>query len=237
MNKSLINTEDLHRAVDALIQGDRIQITREDHTTEYKPVPSLWQQLEDAVPYSGSGGSAVAKSKPPITTGVVALLIEITDAATEGANDLVGENRRNTPANLRAVAASLAGANDIDLTAWWTEKVREWVRKSRELLRLDPDRPRYARGTRCPQCSAKSVSTTVDGETVRTPALAINWSAPEGHQTKHTSDHDWHVRAIECKACESVWWRGDDLDQLVQDMMRANLASETLTNLHGKLVE
>jgi hypothetical protein len=228
MSKTLINTEDLHRAVDALIQGERMKITREDSTTEYKSVPSLWEQLEGAVPYSGNGGSAVAKSKPPITTGVVALLIEITDAAIEGVNELAGENRRTTPANLRAIAAALAGKNEPDVTAWWTEKIREWVRSARGLLRLDPDRPRYARGTRCPQCGSKTVTSTIDGENVRTPALAINWAAPEGHTTTHTNDHDWHVRAIECKACDSVWWRGADLDQLVQDMLRANLSRETM---------
>jgi hypothetical protein len=232
MTKSLINTEDLHRAVDALVQGERIQITREDKTVEHKPVPSLWEQLEDAVPYSGSGGSAVAKSKPPITTGVVALLIEISDAATEGVNDLVGENRRNTPANLRAVAATLAGLNDLDLTAWWTEKLREWVRKARELLRLDPDRPRYARGTACPQCGNKSVATVVDGETVRTPALAINWAPPEQHTTRHAADTDWLVRAIECRACDATWFRGDSLS-IFTDALLASQTQETMADPNG----
>lgn len=230
MPEKTAHVEDLHRAIDDLVTPGRIKLHREDTgATEWQTVPSLWVQLEGAVAYSGNGGSAVAKSKPPITTGVVALIIEISTATTETATELAGESRRNVPANLRAIAATFVGKPDIDLLDWWVTSVKDWVRQARVLLRLDPDRPKWARGTRCPDCGADTATAQQDGETVRTPALSISWSAPEGSRDQHHADSEWHVRAIECRACSAVWWRGADLDQLVTDMLLANQTKETMT--------
>ena len=222
---------DLNTAVDALIQRTRIKVYREDtQKTLWQTIPSLWEQLETSAMWrgGGSGGLGAFGSRPTISTGVVSLLIEIAEAATEGAVEHAGQSRGSVPGNLRAIAATLSSSTDVDQVDWWNTAVLKWVRAARHELKLDPNRPQWARGIACPDCGATTASTDQDGEKVRTPAIAITWTGPD--DDNHHADTDWKVRAVECRMCSATWWRGPDLDRLVSDMLQANQTRETMTD-------
>jgi len=221
---------DLHTAVDALIQRTRIKVYREDTQRHiWQTIPSLWEQLETSAMWHSGGGSGAGAfgSRPTISTGVVSLIMDISSAASEGAQEHAGEAKRSVPGNLRAIAAKLMAGNDLDQLDWWQTALTKWIRDARAELKLDPVRPRFARGITCPDCGADTATTDQDGETVRTPAIAITWTGPDDDE--HHPDTDWKVRAVECRVCSATWWRGPDLDRLVSDMLTANRTRETMT--------
>lgn len=223
--------EDLHRAIDQLIVRQRMRLWREGTRPhrETHTLPSLWEQLEAATGYQGTGtgtGSG-GRERMPISGDVVELIIEISTAVSEAVMEHAGETRRTVPGNLRLLASRLQQHTDPDdLIEWWADAVQRWVSKARVALRLNPARPRWARGVTCPECHADSVSVQQDGETVRRPALSIQWTGPSGDD--YTSDDEWKVRAVVCDACGTSWWRGPDLDALVTSMMRSSREHETL---------
>lgn len=246
----------LNEALDQLIQGEQKRIIREydrpGHKTErvsqLSTLPSLWEQLNAATAYQGNGGNSVGKSRLPITAGAVDLVNEITAWAREGLTKLPPtpngkrRDRDDIPSATRAIAADIISTHDEGRCSDWTKQLREWAGKIRRQLGLDPQHPEWARGTRCPECGARNATTDNGGEEVRTPALAINWSPPDD-TTTYPPD-PWIVRAVECRACNKAWFRGADLEQLVDSMLTANRTLETMTELtcvecgkHGEDVE
>jgi hypothetical protein len=221
----------LSEAVAALIDPTRIRVYREDtQQHEWKTIPSIWHQLATSARWgSQEAGAGKFGSRPVISTGVVALTIEITAAAKEGANEHApprrGDKRRDTPGNLRAIAASL---NDPDQAEWWTNQINRWIIEARNNLRLDPPRPKSARGAKCPECDADTTYADHDGEPVRVPALSITWVGPSDHD--YHPDTEWKVRAVECRGCGSAWFRGDSMDTLIGRMLEANRTQETMTD-------
>jgi hypothetical protein len=123
------------------------------------------------------------------------------------------------PDTLRAIASHLTDQYDLN---WWHDTLRTWAREIRTALALDPSRPQWARGAKCPDCNADSATTKQDGETVRTPALAIAWAGPA--EDEHHPDSAWKVRAVECRACGRTWWHGEELNTLVDAMLGAPVA-------------
>lgn len=226
MNTSI---DDLHKAIDALIVRQRLRLYRDGGTAEWHTLPSLWEQLEAATAYQGTGtGGAGGRARLPISADVVSLLIDVATTVSEAVMEHAGETRRNVPGNLRLLATRL----DVEHTAddaleWWIDKVRHWVSEATAALRLNPSRPRWARGVRCPDCGADTVSARQDGEQVRRPALTIEWTGPSVED--YGPDTDWLVRAVTCSACSASWFRGVDLDGLVQQMLTANTTRETMT--------
>ncbi len=220
---------DLNTAVDALIQRTRIKVYREDTQKHiWQTIPSLWEQLEMSAMWRGGGSSGAGTfgSRPTISTGVVSLIIDVSTAASEGAQEHAGKAHRSVPGNLRAIAAKLMVGKDLDQLDWWQTSLQRWARDARAELKLDPVRPRFARGIHCPDCGADTATTEQDGETVRTPAIAITWTGPDDDE--HHPDTDWKVRAVECRVCAATWWRGPDLDRLVSDMLQANKSREIM---------
>ena len=173
---------------------------------------------------TGETGTTQFGSRPVISTGTVALIIEITEAALEAAVELVGQTRGNTPDNLSATTAHL---KDTDQIGWWTDQLRTWVNQARTQLHLDPPNSRSARGATCPACG-ETTAYLKQGpkEYVRTPALAIIWNQPEGDD--YHPDTDWRVGAVECRGCAMAWARGETLHTLI-DMMLHQQTRETMT--------
>jgi hypothetical protein len=209
---------DLHKALGALVDSTRMRIYRDGETVgDWQIIPSVWAQLLSSSQWgSGAGGTQRFGSRPVISTGVVALVIEVESAVTEACLELVGGVRRDIPEGLRAVCATIKDDDQVD---WWAGKLRDWTAQARGHLRLDPDRPRSARGARCPACKATDAQIRSDGETVRMPALAIAWVGPEDDD--YHADSEWRVRAVECRACHTAWWRGAGMDSLIEAMMAA----------------
>lgn len=239
--------EALHKAVDQLINPIRIRLFREDSQTgSWQTVPSLYDQLTSSGQWSGgnAGGGAFG-SRPVISTGVVAIIMDIQGAVTEAATDFgriipktkriqtcycrpykpcpgyINTTTRDIPAEIRAIAANIP---DADQAITWTSMLRRWASESRSALGLNPNRPQWARDSACPECGAKNATANRDGETIRTPALAITWGHPEGETTEYHSDDDYKVRAVECRACGTCWFRGPELESLVDAMFNATNA-------------
>lgn len=221
--------DDLHKAIDALIVRQRLRLYRDGGTAEWHTLPSLWEQLEAATAYQGTGtGGAGGRARLPISADVVSLLIDVATTVSEAVMEHAGETRRNVPGNLRLLATRLdAEKTDDDALEWWVDKIRHWTNAATTALRLNPSRPRWARGVRCPDCGADTVTARQDGETVRRPALTIEWTGPSVED--YGPDSDWLVRAVSCSACSSTWFRGVDLDGLVQQMLTASTTRETMT--------
>lgn len=215
----------IHDTLGELIERQRIRLYRDDTgRSEWHTLPSLWEQLETSTAYStGTGGNGGYGSQAPISTDVVALIIDVTRVARYGARNLGEPPLDNTPDNLRRIVAHAAG-DDAD---WWHQQIRDWTTRARAALRLDPTRPRWARGVPCPDCGADSARSILDGESVRTPALVVLWADAKSDREYH-SDQDWMVRAVECHACGATWWRGGGLDLLVQQVLNWNLTREVL---------
>lgn len=224
-----LTIEDLHDAIDALIVRQRLRLYRDGGIAEWHTLPSLWEQLEAATGYQGTGtGSAGGRARLPISADVVSLLIDVASTVSEAVMEHAGQNRHTVPGNLRLLATRLADENaDDDGLDWWVDKVRHWIGQAKTALRLNATRPRWARGVRCPDCGADTVTAQQDGETVRRPALSIQWAGPED-ENGYTADDQWRVRAVSCDACATSWWRGSDLDTLVEQMLAYNLSRETL---------
>jgi hypothetical protein len=219
---------DLLAAVEALTKPNRIRIHHDDNTTTWETTPSLWDQLTTSTGW-GTGDASTRRQggRPPISTGIVDIINDITIAATETTVELIGRTRGNTPANLHVIAADL---KDEDNIHWWTHHLRAWAVQAREQLGLNPPTARSARGARCPNCQQHTTYIkTAPKEYLRTPALAIIWDQPEGHD--YHPDTDWRVGAVECRSCEASWRRGSDLHTLYDQMIHANQTHETLTEL------
>lgn len=226
----------LNDALDELIQGQQRRIVREydrpggktERTHQLATTWSLWDQLTKSTSYQGNGGSVIGKPRLPIAAGIVDLTTEISTWAKEAADDMLGAQRKTTPATLRAVVAYINTHHETDLQTIWTARIHKWVALGRELLGIDPPHPKWIRDTACPTCGATNATQEDSGETTRTPALAITWAQPVD-TTRYPPD-DWTVRAVECRACSEVWWRGEPLEMLVAQMLAANLTRETMTD-------
>jgi len=187
---------------------------------------SLWERLSLASGTRPLGtGSPVAKSRPPVTLAVVALVMDVTGAAREGAVDLSGRAVGDAAANLRAITGALAegmdhGSPDLDLIGWWTDAVMDWTSRARTVLGQGPTL-RALRGAECPHCGASIARVRQEGEWWLVPAIAVTWIETAG-------DDMFSVHALHCRGCGAEWLRGVDLDYLIRSMITTNISSETL---------
>lgn len=218
----------LNDTLGKLIESQRMKVRRDDGTYQWQTLPSLFDQLQRYVLRKGGGSSGGGVGRLPISATVVDLLLEISGEASRGIKRLGMSPRESAPANLRGICAELAGREPADRDVKvWDENLHGWISRTRSALGLDPERPRWARGVACPSCEAThAIGSDGVGET-RVPALGISWGGPDSDDT-YASDLEWKVRAVQCGACEAVWWRGPDLDALVDQMLSANLTRETM---------
>lgn len=223
---------ELHDAVNALIQPTKQRVTHDDGTTTWHAVPSLWDQLLQSSGW-GSGQASTKRNggRPPISTGIVDIINDITVAATETTTDLldgqpdhIRGKYRTTPDRLRLIGIGLP---DQDRTDWWITNLRTWTAQARDQLGLNPPTARNARQATCPNCGEHTTYVkTAPKEYIRQPALAIIWDQPEGDD--YHPDTDWRVGAVECRSCQTTWKRGSDLHLLYDQMLTANTTVETL---------
>src|SRR6478752_2495386 len=221
-------------AATALIQPTRQRVTHDDGTTSWHTIPSLWEQLLESTGW-GTGDTSTKRNggRPPISTGIVDIINDVTIATNETATDLLNnqprhirEKYRTTHDKLRYISTELT---DQDRITWWTNQLRTWVLQARDQLGLNPPTARNARAATCPNCGEHTTwIKTAPKEYIRTPALAIIWDQPEGDD--YHPDTDWRVGAVECRACASAWKRGSDLHLLYEQMLDANKTSETMTD-------
>lgn len=209
---------DLWQAVDRLTNPYRQRLERDNGTHEWVSMSSLFDQLSDAV-QTGAGTQAhgVQGSKPPLDTACLSLLIEIAEAVADACRSLTVRRSFDTPTDLRAVVSEMGRrTDDGDEQDWWVGQLNSWCGQIRAAISSDPDRPWQLHNVACPDCAARTVPVADAGETVRRSAVLVTWSRG-------------YVRAVECRACGAVWYRGADLDRLVEQMMGRRDTPDSLT--------
>lgn len=199
----------LWAAVDELTKPRHVKLVRDDDTTDWTTLPSLWWQLEDALRTGLENGSHSSGSKYRIPLNIDALQLagDIEDITMDALTGHDVKPRGALPESLRALASAVIAAVDDDLTGWWVYRIRSWARQIDHVLRLtEQPQPRRIRDTRCPTCQATHVTLIagVDG-TERVPALLIDFA-------------DGMIRAASCSACGSTWFRGDALLALTDQL-------------------
>jgi hypothetical protein len=210
-------TADLHEAVSLLTEPRRVRLLR-DTGSDWATIPSLWQQLADAMSHGGEqGGRSVPSSRLPFDVDVRDLRADIADTVVDALRSYELAARKDLPADLRQLAAHIASLADLDLAAWWQYRVKSWCRMASNALALDiKSQPRRIRDTDCPSCGASHV--TLDGA-----------EGPERHPALLIDFHDGMVRAAECGVCGQQWgrWMMNDLAEHLAMMRDATRPAAT----------
>lgn len=196
----------------------------------------LLEQLREAMfgGMEGTGGSSSFGSKPPIDTGALDLLNEITEQATVvlaavtgrptpfgHAEDYVKEWAENTTEDKSFVVTSPATSEvgeifneRFEYTAY--NLAKRWVQRVDDFF--DPPRTREVKAP-CPACSTRYVFRMKDGEVIQSPALNIRIDRETGVSID-----------ARCSHCGSEWPRAKF--ELLAKMVGANpvpeLADDTL---------
>jgi hypothetical protein len=186
-------------------------------TSGYAIIPSLWEQSTIAL--TGGEVQAGRGSKPLRERSIADLdLMEIRSIirdTTRHELERLGEKTlRNAdgskvafhPNEMRRFA-SLALEKEPDRADWWQYRFEAWGRLLTTYLRNAEHqaRPVYLRNSACPTCRTRQVTIDRDGEPTVVPALVIDF-------------RDGYVRAAQCQACDTTWFRGPDLEQLAADL-------------------
>jgi DNA-directed RNA polymerase subunit RPC12/RpoP len=171
-------------------------VLREDHM-EIRLRGGLLEQLRQAMfgGMEGTGGSSSFGSKPPIDTGALDLLNEITDQATVvlaavtgkptpygQAEEYVREWSDNTSEDKSFVVTSrsttINGAifdERFEYTAFHLAK--RWVQRIEDFF--EPPRTREVKAP-CPSCGHRYVYRVKDGEVIQSPAVHIRLDRDTG---------------------------------------------------------
>jgi hypothetical protein len=190
--------------VDELTKVSTVAIERDDGTRTYAKIPSLWEQSNVAI--SGRAdvnvrtGSAAERSPVDLNLLEVRSLIRNTTQRAIRTRQQIP--RPGVPAQLRQLASLVVGEAP-DRHWWWAYRFPSWARLLRTYLDLSERTPMPVRlrGSACPSCGTRQVSTESDDGLVIVPALVIDF-------------RQGFVRAAECAACHAHWWRGAELEAL-----------------------
>lgn len=193
---------DLWHWCDRLSLPVRHRLVRESGTTEHITVPSMLDQLEADLAYSGTGSTGRAKpgSRPPLNANILSLMGEM-EVILVDALVCDGLSKRGTLAlSLRAVTAHVASTETPDAIDWWARLVKGWCGEVTACLpgESEGDSQRPIRGMCCPTCATWTIERTQGGETFRDPAIVLVFAARL-------------VRYALCRACGQSWFRGDPL--------------------------
>lgn len=216
------------------------QLTDPRREVSTQPTPSLWDLLIGNTARAAGQGSAIQRSRPPVSTQSLSLIHEIRSACeqrlrTAGRQPIIRSRTlsdatremvrarpdstvlelwRDIPAELRAINA-ITKDRPVE-RAGWAERVQGWVHRAEAALGLTPPRIQLPRGTRCLDCKKAWVVVDEGGEQVRHPAVHLVWG-PSGS-----------VHYIACSACGSSRWPYD-LHALAKLNEELNEHSETLS--------
>ena len=211
-----IQPRDLWAAVDALTNPRRQKLRRDDGAVEWFTLPSLWDQLIEAMDHAtGSNGSGKMQSRPPVNTAAISLLIRIAGVvrderrqrlreATERADTpriltLRGRPPLNTPGELRQVISDVIRCGDQPIEGsewtffeWWESQIDSWCAQIRATIGQAETWRLY--GAPCRTCRALTVPAfdpDTGEESGRQPALIV-----------HSSDG--MITSVICDMCGSA---------------------------------
>jgi hypothetical protein len=176
------------RTLAALIDAQRrAQAQHDARTARRSPLPSLLEQLLDALPGSSNtdhGAPSTGAHRPALALTVLDLIASMQRAASNHDHD-------HLAADLRAWAARsgewrTTNPDYLHHAATWAE---HWVTTGRTLL--DPPR-RWTLPAACPQCGHRTAYVRDDSsEVVRRPALELDRTTGEARCLTHGCGARW----------------------------------------------
>jgi hypothetical protein len=181
----------------------------------YGQIPCLWDQATWAVFGSeagdGSGGCTPARERTPADLDLMETLLTIRESLgwQLPGRKVPWRDPGVIPAMMRQFAAHIV-THEPQHVEWWAYRFEQWGRLLHNHLNaLDRGpRPVHLRNAPCPLCRVSQVVVERDGERRVEPAIVIDF------------EHGV-IRAAQCQACGTAWWRGADLYEL------ADLLDET----------
>lgn len=210
-----LHSRDLWRVTDRLTRQSHIRLRRDDGHRERIQIPSLYEQLVEAIE-SGAGGAGHGKqaSKPPLDTAALALLIEIAARVRTGCWNWKIRRTRDNAADLRSIVTAVIAHDDQDTIEQTHHQIKTWNARIAATISNDPDRTWRMHGAACRICGSRTVPAwDEDGAETRVPALVV-------HSDEGTID------LIECAFCGSKL-TGEDLAVLVNDTLKNLARSKT----------
>jgi hypothetical protein len=191
--EKLLDARDHWDAVDALTRPTLTRLTRDNGHTERVTLPSLLDQLVEAMYGAESGGShGVPSSRPPVDTAALSLLCRITDTVRDALRQRKLKRSFVLADDLRSLTSAVNTEGDPDRINDCVRLVRSWAGQIRATISNDPDRTWRLHGAACRVCASTTVPVfDADGGETRQPALIVH------------SD-DGRIDKIECGFCGSV---------------------------------
>ena len=196
-------------AVDRLVNPTRRRLTRDNGASEHVTIPSLFDQLVEAIETGGESSQThgVPASKPPMDTAALSLLLEIAELVRDGCRQRGIQRTFDTPKDLRALTSAINTEGDPDRIDGCARLVKSWCSRITATISNDPDRSWRMHGAACRVCRSTTVPTYADdGTEARQPALIVH-------------SEDGRIQTIECAFCGSVL-TGPDMTAIVLDARR-----------------
>jgi hypothetical protein len=109
------------------------------------------------------------------------------------------------PANLRQLALAVVATRDLTAVDKLADQVHSWVRSCESALAMEEEgtETRGILTFPCPDCRSVWVTRDSAGEPVQEPAIVAVF-------------RDHLVRNFTCRACQALWWRGEDIEALTR---------------------
>lgn len=167
----MTDTTALWAAVDGLSLPTQHPIRRDDGSTTWQTVESVWLQLVDAV-ISGQGSARRGKqeSKPPLDAEALSLKLVIEGTVSDACMSYALERHHDTAKDIRRLASEVLRMMDPDLTGWWVDTINSWTRQAITVISSDPDRDKQW-AMACPNCRTHFVYDPEDG--TRRPVIRV----------------------------------------------------------------
>lgn len=204
-----ITSRDLWDAADTLTQRHRKRLWRDDGTSETIPLPSLLEQLTEAVQQGTEqqGGHTVPGSRPPADIAAMALLIGIAREIRDGCIDWRVKRAHDNPRDLRAWVSEVIRRGDQNTWRGLHRLMRWWAGQIHGILAADQDRTWRMHGAACRVCQSTRVPTYDDeGQEAHQPAIIVH-------------SQDGVIDRIVCDFCGSEL-TGPQLVEIVRDTLR-----------------
>lgn len=204
----LATPRDLWDATDTLLNPSRVRLSRDDQPPQWVKLPSLWDQLIEAIE-SGNGQKtgSIEQSKPPCDSTALSLVLEIATAVRDTCMLAKIRRTHEVPKDLRQIVSHVIRQADQAALDKSHTLIRGWAARVRVTISNDPDRTWRMHGAACRICGSTTVPVwDQDGDESRQPALIVH-------------SEDGVIHGIECAFCGQRL-DGDDLTQLLYDTLR-----------------
>jgi len=200
-------------AVNQVTLPSKQEIHRDDGTSTWATVMSLWDQANDRLfaGKQGEGGSGSLSERNLLDLDLMEIRAIIAETTAAELHKREQQPRPTTPGQIRQLAAHVIGYEPDELW-WWEYRFTSWARQLATHLQAYQREARDVRlrNSACPECQARQVVIERDIGPVVEPALVITF-------------REGHVRAAECTACAFIWWRGAELEALAVQLGMAPL--------------